>query len=59
MKQSTDIRRSPAYQAGNLIRAQGQQMRHGDVTEYIARKYKIGDDANGDNDKEKTGSIQK
>lgn len=59
MKQSTDRRRSPAYQAGNLIRAQGQQMRHGDVTEYIARKYKIGDDANGDNDKEKTGSIQK
>nr|WP_296963857.1 hypothetical protein [uncultured Mediterraneibacter sp.] len=59
MKQSTDRRRSPAYQAGNLIRAQGQQMRHGDVTEYIARKYKIGDDANGDNDKEKTGSVQK
>lgn len=33
----------PAYQAGNLIKAQGQQLWHGDVAEYLARKYKIGD----------------
>jgi hypothetical protein len=49
----------PAYQAGNLIEAQGQQLWHGDVTGYIARKYKIGSDTVGDNDKGKTGSIQK
>ena len=58
-RQASEKFHRPAYQAGNLIRAQGQQMWHGDVTEYIARKYKIGDDANGDNDKEKTGSVQK
>nr|DAE54466.1 MAG TPA: hypothetical protein [Caudoviricetes sp.] len=28
---------------GNLIKAQGQQLWHGDVAEYLARKYKIGD----------------
>lgn len=44
----------PAYQAGNLIEAQGQQLWHGDVAEYLARKYKIGDDANG----EETGREQ-
>ena len=44
----------PAYQAGKLIETQGQQLWHGDVTEYIARKYKIGDDANG----EETGREQ-
>ena len=43
-----------AYQAGNLIEAQGQQLWHGDVAEYLARKYKIGDDANG----EETGREQ-
>lgn len=47
----------PAYRAGNLIRTQGQQLWHGDVTGYIARKYKIGSDTVGDNDKGKTGSI--
>lgn len=55
---SKDFHR-PAYQAGNLIEAQGQQLWHGDVTGYIARKYKIGSDTVGDNDKGKTGSIQK
>ena len=49
---------SAAYQAGNLIEAQGQQLWHGDVTGYIARKYKIGSDTIGDNDKGKTGSVQ-
>ena len=44
----------PAYQAEKLIETQGQQLWHGDVTEYIARKYKIGDDANG----EETGREQ-
>ena len=57
-KASKDFHR-PAYQAGNLIEAQGQQLWHGDVTGYIARKYKIGSDTVGDNDKGKTGSIQK
>lgn len=47
----------PAYQAGKLIETQGQQLWHGDVTGYIARKYKIGSDTIGDNDKGKTGSI--
>ena len=56
----TDLKASkrfhrPAYQAGNLIKTQGQQLRHGDVAEYLARKYKIGDDANG----EETGREQR
>ena len=51
--------RGPAYQAGNLIEAQGQQLLHGDVTGYIARKYKIGSDTIGDNDEGEAGSIQK
>jgi len=55
----TDLKASkhfhrPAYQAGNLIKAQGQQLWHGDVTEY-----KIGSDTIGDNDEGKAGSIQK
>lgn len=56
-KTSKDFHR-PAYQAGNLIEAQGQQLWHGDVTGYIARKYKIGSDTIEDNDKGKTGSVQ-
>ena len=44
----------PAYQAGKLIETQGQQLWHGDVAEYLTRKYKIGDDANG----EETGREQ-
>ena len=47
----------PAYQAGKLIETQGQQLWHGDVTGYIARKYKIGSDTIGDNDEGKAGSI--
>ena len=57
-KASADVR-GPAYQAGNLIEAQGQQLLHGDVTGYIARKYKIGSDTIGDNDEGEAGSIQK
>ncbi len=57
-KASKDIHR-PAYQAGNLIKVQGQQLWHGDVTGYIARKYKIGSDTVGDNDEGEAGSIQK
>ena len=57
-KASKDFHR-PAYQAGNLIKAQGQQLWHGDVTGYIARKYKIGSDTIGDNDEGEAGSIQK
>ncbi len=56
-KASKDFHRQ-AYQAGNLIKVQGQQLWHGDVTGYIARKYKIGSDTIGDNDKGKTGSVQ-
>ena len=57
-KASKDFHR-PAYHSGKLIETQGQQLWHGDVTGYIARKYKIGSDTIGDNDKGKTGSIQK
>ena len=46
-KASKDFHR-PEYQAGKLIETQGQQLWHGDVAEYLARKYKIGDDANGE-----------
>ena len=52
-KASEKFHRS-AYQAGKLIKAQGQQLWRGDVAEYLARKYKIGDDANG----EETGREQ-
>ena len=48
----------PAYQAGKRIEAQGQQLWHGDVTGYIARKYKIGSDTIGDNDEGEAGSVQ-
>ena len=58
LKASKDFHR-PAYQASNLIKAQGQQLWHGDVTRYIARKYKIGSDTVGDNDEGEAGSIQK
>lgn len=47
------------YEARNLIREQGKQILHEDVAEYLARKYKIGDDTDGDNDEGKTGSVQK
>lgn len=47
----------PVCQAGMLIEAQGQQLWHEYVAEYLARKYKIGDDANGANDKGKTGCV--
>lgn len=57
-KASKDFHR-PAYQAGKLIETQGQQLWHGDVTGYIARKYKIGSDTIGDNDEGEAGSIQK
>jgi hypothetical protein len=53
-KKASENFHRPAYQAGKLIETQGQQLWHGDVTEYIARKYKIGDDANG----EETGREQ-
>lgn len=49
----------PAYQAGKLIKVQGQQLWHEDVTGYIARKYKIGSDTVRDNDEGEAGSIQK
>ena len=55
-KASKDFHR-PAYQAGKLIETQGQQLWHGDVTGYIARKYKIGSDTVGDNDEGETGNI--
>ena len=54
-KKASEKFHRPAYQAGNLIEAQGQQLWHGDVAEYLARKYKIGDDANG----EETGREQR
>lgn len=53
-KKASENFHRPAYRARKLIRTQGQQMWHGDVTEYLARKYKIGDDTNG----EETGREQ-
>lgn len=43
----TDFRR-PAYAVKRAIRVQGEQIRE-DPAEYIARKYKIGGDADGHN----------
>lgn len=36
--------RRPAYQAAQMVRAQGKQMEHKSVAEYVAEKYGIGDD---------------
>ena len=44
----TDFRR-PAYAVKRAIRVQGEQIR-GDPAEYIARKYKIRGDADGQKD---------
>lgn len=55
-KASGDFHR-PVYQAATLIREQGEQMKTESVEEYLARKYKIGGDSVGNNDKRETGSI--
>lgn len=34
----------PAYQAAKMVRAQGKQMEHKSVAEYVAEKYGVGDD---------------
>lgn len=47
----------PVYQAATLIRKQGEQIKTESVEEYLARKYKIGGDSIGNNDKGKTGSV--
>ena len=52
-KKASENFHSPAYRARKLIRTHGKQMWHGDVTEYIARKYKIGGDADGNRRKKK------
>lgn len=33
--------RRPPYQAGNLIRAQGEQVEHKDTMDYLVEKYEI------------------
>ncbi len=38
--------RRPAYQAAKMIRAQGKQMEHKSVAEYVAEKYGIGENGN-------------
>lgn len=55
-KASKDFHR-PVYQAATLIRKQGDQIRSESVAEYIARKYDIRGDTNGDDDKGKIGSV--
>lgn len=45
----------PPYQAGKMIRAQGEQAEHKDVLDYLAKKYdiKAGVDAGGQESTEK------
>ena len=57
-KASGDFHR-PVYQAATLIRKQGEQMKTESVEEYLDRKYKIGGDSVGNDDKGKTGSVPK
>lgn len=56
-KASGDFHR-PVYQAAILVRQQGEQMKTESVEEYLARKYKIGGDSVGNDDKGKIGSVQ-
>lgn len=55
--------RRPAYQAGSMVQAQGRQLEHRTLIEYLAEKYDIEADLEGENDgaddKRKTGRLQK
>lgn len=53
----------PAYQAGSMVRAQGRQLEHRTLIGYLAEKYDIEADLEGEtdgaDDKRKTGRLQK
>lgn len=53
----------PAYQAGSMVQAQGRQLEHRALIGYLAEKYDIESDLEGEtdgaNDKRKTGRLQK
>ena len=55
--------RRPAYQAGGMVQAQGRQLEHRTLIGYLAEKYDIEADLEGEtdgaDDKRKTGRLQK
>ena len=55
--------RRPAYQAGSMVQAQGRQLEHRTLIEYMAERCDIKADLEGEtdgaNDKRKTGRLQK
>lgn len=55
--------RRPAYQAGSMVQAQGRQLEHRTLIEYLAERCDIKADLEGEtdgaNDKRKTGRLQK
>lgn len=55
--------RRPAYQAGSMVQAQGRQLEHRTLIGYLAEKYDIEADLEGEtdgaDDKRKTGRLQK
>ena len=42
--------RRPAYQAGSMVQAQGRQLEHRTLIGYLAEKYDIEADLEGEND---------
>lgn len=55
--------RRPAYQAGSMVQAQGRQLEHRTLIEYMAERCDIKADLEGEtdgaDDKRKTGRLQK
>ena len=55
--------RRPAYQAGSMVQAQGRQLEHRTLIEYMAERCDVKADLEGEtdgaNDKRKTGRLQK
>lgn len=53
----------PAYQAGSMVQAQGRQLEHRTLIEYLAERCDIKADLEGEtdgaDDKRKTGRLQK
>ena len=45
--------RRPAYQAGSMVQAQGRQLEHRTLIGYLAEKYDIEADLEGENDGKK------
>ena len=45
--------RRPAYQAGSMVQAQGRQLEHRTLIEYLAEKYDIKVDLEGETDGKK------